>query len=181
MNESYEFYIVVNPEEERNEYWFYTNQSLLYYVYFVAAPEYLPEFSSYSYLCRHGYVIGFCPVDEDAAAEAPHDPCIGRTICNILKDFINRHDKVILVYHCDPSDGLQRARKVTFNKWHKVFGGEVGIHKSGVEITIQQPGGLIRKEYLGYLASCEEEEIPGVEAEFQQFASEKANSEKQPM
>jgi hypothetical protein len=125
----------------------------LYYAYFVSAPEYLSEFESYKYLSRFGYVVGFCPFDEEAAAKAPYDPHIGRTICDILIDFIKQHNKVILVYHCDPSDGLQRARKVTFNKWHKAHGAKSGLHKSEVEIEVKQTGATGRKEYLGCLAS----------------------------
>lgn len=179
MNEFYECSIIEKPLENRIEYWFITTSQVVYYAYIIAAPSYLDDISQYDFISQHGYVIGFCPENEEEIIGRPHDPLIGPTICHIICNFVSRFDKVIMMYHCDAADGLQRARKITFNKWFQGHAGIKPIHRSGIQLEIQNTVAPLKYEYLGYFAFCPQEDITIADNEFKSFAIEMANSRKQ--
>lgn len=180
MSEFYSFEINDLPEQRRTEYWFITNNGIVYYAYIIGAPEYLDEFESFNYLNKYGYVFGFSPQEDFGNEYRPsHDPLIGPTICRIIQDFMRRFEKVVLVYHCESTDGKQRQRNITFGQWFNAHQGIQPIYKNKVQLEVQLIDGTVRKEYLGYFASCPHTDIEIADLEFQQFAKEKITAGKQ--
>lgn len=176
----YPFEIINIPEERRTEYWFITNSGVVYYAYIIGAPEYLDEFESFEYLNKYGYVFGFSPQEDfEKDDKQYHDPLIRPTICHIILDFMRRFEKVVLIYHCDAADGKQRQRNIAFSQWFNAHQGIQPIHKNKLQLEVQLIDGTIRKEYLGYFASCSDTEIEMADREFKQFAREKITAGKQ--
>ena len=151
----------------------------MFYAYIVSAPEYVDGFDTYPFLSDCGYVFGFCPLDDNPASENRHDALIGPTICNIIRDFMERFEKVVLIYNCDSTDGRQRQRDITFNKWFNAHRGKKPAWRDRIQLDVRLPDGRARTEYLGYFADCSKEEMVTAGREFKQFAKEKVAAGKQ--
>lgn len=49
------------------------------------------------------------------------DSKVGRTICNILYDFITQNNKSLIAYVCEFGDSRQHARQRKFESWYKRY------------------------------------------------------------
>jgi hypothetical protein len=51
----------------------------------------------------------------------PFDIKVSRTIAQIFKEFLLKHDNNIALYICDSSDGKQELRKRKFDEWYEKY------------------------------------------------------------
>ncbi|QBN19377.1 DUF6169 family protein [Flavobacterium nackdongense] len=51
----------------------------------------------------------------------PFDAKVSRTIAQIFKEFLLKHDNNIAIYICDSSDGKQELRKRKFDEWYDKY------------------------------------------------------------
>lgn len=51
----------------------------------------------------------------------PFDTKVSRTIAQIFKEFLLKHDNNIALYICDSSDGKQELRKRKFDEWYDKY------------------------------------------------------------
>jgi len=176
--EYYGFTTENKEEENRVEYWFKSKAELVYYVCFDATHAYLEDFDPYPHLSQFGYVLGFFPTVD--VFEKSRDPMIGATIATIVADFMSKFPKIIVLYQCETSDGLQRNRKIRFGNWYHEYGKDSGVVRKGIDIAEKKTDGTVKMHYLGYFAFCSDEDKCDIDTEFEMFAKEKVASEKAP-
>ena len=45
------------------------------------------------------------------------DAKVGQTVCQVIMDFIDKHDERIIVYVCEDNDGREGKRQKLFQRW----------------------------------------------------------------
>ena len=54
---------------------------------------------------------------EKEGQKLPLDAKVGRTVCQVIMDFIDKHDERIVVYVCEDNDGREGKRQRLFQRW----------------------------------------------------------------
>ncbi len=86
--------------------------------------------------------------------------------------------QIVLMYHCDSTDGRQQFRNKTFQNWFSKHSDLSKIYRHKIIINVEVED-TVKSEYLGCFAKCEGGSISTVSAEFELMANEKVNSGKQ--
>lgn len=59
--------------------------------------------------------------ENETGKNPPFDIKVSRTIAQIFKEFLLKHDNNIALYICDSSDGKQELRKRKFDEWYEKY------------------------------------------------------------
>lgn len=99
-------------EEGSNDPYFYfkTNNNLTYYVAF-------RNISNNSYPLNNLYSLDFGEVDNK---KAKGDLEVSSTILEIIVNFLQKDDTIVLHYLCDITDSKQLNRKRLFSRWFNI-------------------------------------------------------------
>ena len=54
---------------------------------------------------------------EEEGQILPLDAKVGQTVCQVIMDFIDKHDERIIVYVCEDNDGREGKRQKLFQRW----------------------------------------------------------------
>lgn len=90
---------------------------------------------------------------------------------------MSNFSQVVLIYHCESTDGKQQARNRKFQSWFKKQPALDGVYTDHINIEVTLPLAT-KKEYLGYFACCNASDAALIDAEFRQMAQEKVQSAK---
>lgn len=166
------FYSYLQEEDDNDliTYSFRTSKGSLYYVYFNPY-EYNTYTQQYPCLFKLGFGFGFFRTFKSANDKLP-DPIVGLTISRIVTDFIEeKGNDVVLLYHCDHSDGKQKGRDKIFTDWYNESGSENEIIMNRVQITREDTAGNKTELFIGYLTPATNANKLEVEEEFSLFGA----------
>lgn len=166
------FYSYLQEEDDNDliTYSFRTAKGSLYYVYFNPY-EYNNYTHQYPYLLRLGFGFGFFRTYRATTDRLP-DPIVGLTISRIVMDFIEeKGNDVVLLYHCDHTDGKQKGRDKIFVEWHNLSGNKNKITMNRVQITREDTNGKKTELFIGYLTPTRNPNMSEVEEEFSLFGA----------
>lgn len=125
-------------------------------------------------LLQNGFGFSFFP---DKLEPKIFDEKVSITVMKIALDFLStQDDNVFLLYHCDASDGKQKARHTLYNKWYKYFEKKDSIVKQGLEVEIKLEDGTAVYHYIGFIAKSNNKEIETAKDELEEFAVDLINT-----
>lgn len=101
----------------KTQYSFLTNEGVIYRVAFSEIPD---LFSAYPLFANNVYEFIIALDKSQKDLHPAFDKNIGITIAEIVKDFMDDRDKVI-VYFCDVKDRKHEARNRKFTSWFTRF------------------------------------------------------------
>ena len=162
MQNSFHPYQLADEENGNISYVFYSTNGAVYAVSFDESgyDKYLNEYPN---LFKSGYALGFFQVTLPIH-KIIKDPLLFNTIENIIEEFVTRiGNDIVLLYHCDYSDGRQSQRDKLFrDKFEKsLLKDKFAI--SRYELYIPETD---TKQYMGYITSINNPNIKMVELEF---------------
>lgn len=96
------------PDDEGVAYRFDTNNSITYLCLFIDVTE--------AFGVQQCRIMSFNLEVLGDNFTPPFDPRVGVTVVQLLADFFQKHDDVV-IYVADCSDGRQLKRKLRFNRW----------------------------------------------------------------
>jgi hypothetical protein len=101
-----------------NSYVFATRLGIIYEIKFKPSP-YINIFDKKISEYIFEFVIEVS--ENETGKNPPFDSKVSRTIAEIFKEFLLKHDNNIALYICDSSDGKQELRKRKFDEWYEKY------------------------------------------------------------
>ncbi|MFY7912016.1 MAG: DUF6169 family protein [Emticicia sp.] len=141
------YYFIKN--DSKTKYSFLTNSGIIYRIAFSEIPDLFAEYP----LFANNVFEFIIALDKNQKDYSPKlDVNVGATIAEIIKDFMDERDKVI-VYFCDVKDRKHEARNRKFHSWFSRFNDNfvnytIPIKDSEVDLTYYNT--LILKEENPY-------------------------------
>lgn len=168
-----DFYSYLQEEDDNDivAYSFKTVNGSLYYVYFDPY-EYNGYTEVYPNLLNLGFGLGFSRASK-SQNDNNSDPRVGVTISKIVSDFIEeKGTEVVLLFHCDHSDGKQKGRDKIFLKWYQVYNSNNSVLMRRMQVNGTDARGNEMQLFLGYLTPVNNPHLIAVGEEFDHFAEQ---------
>ena len=162
LNKIHNYQIIEGDDDGLISYVFMSSNGAYYSVYF-NVKEYDQFTENYPNLFSNGYGLGIFRVTKPVN-KIRKDIILFPTIEAILHDFISRAGKdVVLLFHCESSDGRQAARDKLFTFWFQNSEKKDGFIRDRFEAVVQETD---IKHFMGYITSINNPNIKSVQLEF---------------
>ena len=159
-------------EEDGDEvvYYFTSKDQIMYSVYF-RANEYDEHIADFPTLLENSYAFGFYHLPPNGGGKFNVDVRIRVTIDTIIQDFVaEKGDNIIILYHCDHSDGRQHKRSCSFERWYQTSTTKDTIYKTEINFVAHIDEHEEVNYYIGYLTPLNNPEAAKAHEEFKVFA-----------